>query len=84
MMNDELLKFENAYCKDVDENGKPIPTIVFPRENRLLAFAIDYILYTPKSLNLLQYLKLPIIDHVLPNFNYGSDHLALVCDFEFN
>lgn len=85
IMNDSDIKFDNAYIKCVDSNGKALPSTFKIREpTGLISRTIDYIFYTSSNLNLLQYLKLPDTDtlEALPNIRYSSDHLSLVCDFE--
>lgn len=44
---------------------------------------IDYIFYTNKSLKLVSYLDRVEVKEPLPSLSYPSDHLSLVCDFQF-
>lgn len=48
----------------------------------------DYIFYTPSQLKVLNKHQLPPRNTIpypyLPNEEYGSDHLMLTCDFQFN
>jgi nocturnin len=85
IMSDDILSFENSYIGCVDSDGKDLPSTFKIREpNGLISRTIDYIFYTKKSLNLIQYLKLPNTNEIdaLPNLSYPSDHLSLCCDFE--
>ena len=85
IVNDKELKFYDSYEKCVDSNDKRLPSTIKIREpNGLITRLIDYIFYTPKSLKLTQYLKLPENKEIepLPNLSYASDHLSLVSDFE--
>lgn len=43
---------------------------------------IDYIFYT-NQLKLISYLERVETSEKLPNLTYPSDHLSLVCDFQF-
>jgi nocturnin len=48
---------------------------------------VDYIFYTRSTLKLINYLNLETEKHKMlrfPDLTYPSDHLSLVCDFQFN
>lgn len=78
-------KLEDAYTAD---DGNKKPTTIKLREGVMLKRAIDYIFYSKKSLKVKSFLEIPIENEKinlkgLPNGNYSSDHLSLVCDFTF-
>ena len=57
-----------------------------PKGQQDIFCTIDYIWYSFKSLSVCSLLKFPTADELgenrLPSFEYPSDHLSLVCDFE--
>ena len=80
-----IQNLEDAYTVAV---GKKEPTIVFFDNNHKFSLELDYMFYNRNNLALCSYLELPKNDELieqegLPNAKYSSDHLSLVCDFEF-
>lgn len=71
----------------VKNGGEKEKTTIKIRDGVMLNRAIDYIFINRNKLQLLSYLELPknhpVIDTIgLPNLEYSSDHLSLVCDFK--
>ena len=80
-----LTNLKDAYSIIAD---KKEPTTIKIRNSEMLKREIDYIFFNQNSLKLSGYLDLPknneLIKKVgLPNLQYSSDHLSLVCDFSF-
>lgn len=72
--NDQLLKLSDAYF---DERKK---------DNGNFSKNVDYIFYTNSNLKLIDYLETRFYkknSFGYPNFEYPSDHLSIVCDFQF-
>ena len=86
IINDETLtNLKDAYSIIAD---KKEPTTIKIRKSAMLKREIDYIFFNKNSLKLCGYLDLPknneLIENIgLPNLQYSSDHLSLVCDFSF-
>jgi len=89
IVNDGSLNLKDAYTL---ADGTKVPTTVKYKYNNgkeeFFNRAIDYCFYNPKAMHLQNYLELPkndktIMEIGLPNLNYSSDHLSLICDFKF-
>lgn len=83
LMKNEHFSFSDAYLKQYNE--------IISKEKGFRFKNVDYILYTRNSLRLVNYLDLcdsSMINNKkfydsLPSLSYPSDHLSLVCDFQF-
>jgi nocturnin len=88
--NDKEINLANSYADSIDSNGKPQSTTFKIRASTgLVSRTIDYIFYSKSNLSRVDYLQLPSeneIDNLiaLPSLSYPSDHISLVCDFQFN
>ena len=92
IVEDKSLNLKDAYTTIV---GTKEPTTIKYREEtskpdsgEFIKRGIDYIFHNPNVIKLVNYLELPkneksIEECGLPNLNYSSDHLSLVCDFKF-
>lgn len=84
--NDESCKnLVDAYT--VANNGIKEATTIKERDSKMIRRAIDYIFYNKLSIDLVGYLQLPknnklLDDNGIPNLEFSSDHLSLVCDFK--
>ena len=89
IVNDSSLNLKDAYT--LADGTKDPTSAKYKYDNGKDEFfnrAIDYIFYNPSVMLLKNYLELPkndktIMEIGLPNLNYSSDHLSLVCDFKF-
>jgi nocturnin len=87
MNNEDFNHLKDAYMFE-NENKQATTIKIMPTNKSMIRRAIDYIFYNQENLVLNSYLELPKNDDLieqegLPNLKYSSDHLSLVCDFEF-
>ena len=86
---DEYLQtnLEDAYTI-TEPNKIKQPTTIKYRKKKMIMRGIDYVFFNKNTFRLVNYLELPKNNELinkfgLPNLQYSSDHLSLVCDFEF-
>ena len=80
-----ITNLKDAYSINVEEKE---PTTIKVRNSKWIRRGIDYIFFSQANFKLCSYLALPTNNEIieregLPNQNYSSDHLSLVCDFKF-
>jgi nocturnin len=85
------LFFPDRDSRNANNSQKPAATFELSdaykahrKFNTNLSRTVDYILYTHSTLNLLNYATMERGGMMIPSLAYPSDHLALVCDFQFN
>ncbi len=85
MKSDSEIELESAYKKAI---GTEIAFTTWKIRDVEVKHTIDYIWYSPKTIDVISYLAPPcekdVPDERFPSFSSPSDHIALCCDFVFN